>query len=148
MSAHALRGLCCSALLLCFGKKTHQKHTICWQQSVPGSPQALAASWLLWLELGAKLGMEAAPNPTAAWPQPSTATTSTRRGLGWPAEEGTLPSMSSHQSLGKFNSQGKRATQKEAMITQKNLQSFPYRLFSPRTWLFSQTLPTDKIYPL
>lgn len=34
---------------LCFGKET-QKHTICWQQSVPGSPQALAGSWLLGLE--------------------------------------------------------------------------------------------------
>lgn len=67
-SAHALRGRRCHVTLLCFGKQTRQKHDVCWQESVPGSPRALAWSCPLRRGLEAQLGTEAAPGPAAAWP--------------------------------------------------------------------------------
>lgn len=79
MLAHALQGPRCHIILLCFGKETRQRHNVCWQ-----SRTWLTASLGLELaalagELEAKLGTEAAPIPTAAWPQPWP---STARGNG------------------------------------------------------------------
>lgn len=140
---------------LCFGKET-QKHTICWQQSVPGSPQALAGSWLLGLESWRpswewrllQTQQQSGPGPCLAQPPaqggdragllrkepfPASPLTKQPRKIQVPGEESYAKGSNGHSR--------KIAERLRALRV-------PYHLFSPRTWLFSQTLPTDKIYPL
>lgn len=95
--AHALRGQHCSNSPAFWERDTSETHHLLaavstWLATGLGWELAALAG-----ELEAKLGMEATPNPTGAWPQTSTAT-STGRGPGWLTEEGTLPSRSSHQT--------------------------------------------------
>lgn len=98
VSAHALQGPRCSALSLFWEGDTETHHLL----AAVSTWLATGLGWELaaWAgELEAKLGMETAPNPTAAWPRPLPSTaTSTGRGTGWPAEEGALPSISSYQT--------------------------------------------------
>lgn len=130
------------------------EHTICWQQSVPGSPQALAGSWLLWLQswrpswqrrlLQTQQGPGPGPaqppaqggdgaGPLSKEPSPARPPAKQPRKIQRPGEECYANGINGHPRKTAEHSTALRA---------------PYRLFSPRTWLFSQRLPTGKIYPL
>jgi len=162
VSAHTPQGPRCPAILLCFGKETRQEHSVCWQEMVPGSLWTLACSWLFWPESwrpsweASLLQSQQQPGPAQPPAQGG--------GTGWPTEEGpcpflTYPLTKQPRELQR-DSPVDRATQKEATghdghkrssKTAERLREhlrFPHRLFSPRTWPFSQTLLTDKIYHL
>lgn len=140
-------------ILLRFGNETHQKHTICWQQSVPGSPQALAGSWLLWLESWRPswewrlLQIQQEPGPRPAQPpaQEGDRAGSLRK-EPFPAGPHTKQPRKIQQPGEESYAKGSNGHPRQSAEHLRALR-IPYRLFSPRTWLFSQTLPTDKIYP-
>lgn len=103
--AHALWGPRC-LILLCF-EKTHQKHVICWQQSLSGSLWALAWSWLLWLGSWRPnwklrlLQSQQQPGLSSGPAQPSAQGERT----DWPCEQGScsFPTYSITKSLGKYS---------------------------------------------
>lgn len=153
-SAHAPQDPRCSTPLLSSGKDTHHKHHLL---AALSTWHTTGLGWELPALAGGQAGNGGYSKPTGS-PGLAWHSHQHREGIDWAGPLRKEPSPASscppskqprkiQQPGGESCTKGSKGHPRKTAEHLRALRA-PYRLSSPRTWLFSQRLPTDKIYPL